>query len=204
MHWSITCKLGICLPRGALTAISKTLSKSGLDLDKLAGLRLNLSGCPNTCGAHMIADLGFYGKVARKGQTPFPSYGVVAGAKLGHGIARLAEPVGDINARDLPLFVTDYFAHYIENQSRYANYAEYYHSAGKQHLQTLCEKHSNIPDFDEDKNYYYDWGADELFTLAGRGQAECSAGLFDLIEVDLRNIKSGARIWNRQPMTRVG
>ena len=41
-----------------------------------------------------------------------------------------------------------------------------------------------MPDFDEDKNPYYDWGAQELFSLAGRGPGECGVGVFDLIEVD--------------------
>ena len=53
-----TCKLGICLLRGALAAVLKKLKASDLDLDRVADLRMNLSGCPNTCGAHMAADLG--------------------------------------------------------------------------------------------------------------------------------------------------
>jgi sulfite reductase (ferredoxin) len=51
-------------------------------------------------------------------------------------------------------------------------------------------QHRIMPTFDEDKNYYYDWGATDIFSLAGRGVGECSAGLFDLIEVDLKNIRT--------------
>ena len=47
---------------------------------------------------------------------------------------------------------------------------------------------ARFPDFEDDKNYYYDWGAEEAFSLVGRGVGECSAGLFDLIEVDLKQI----------------
>lgn len=36
-----------------------------------------------------------------------------------------------------------------------------------------------------DPRYYYDWGAEEPFSLAGRGPGECGAGVFDLIQVDL-------------------
>ena len=35
-----------------------------------------------------------------------------------------------------------------------------------------------------DKNYYFDWGASEVFTLTGKGAAECSAGMFDMIDFD--------------------
>lgn len=182
-----TCKLGICLPRGALDVVVKKLAASDLDLDKVADLRMNLSGCPNTCGAHMAADLGFYGRVARKGQTPYPAYGIVVGGRLDHGAARLAEPAGEVSARELPAFVVDFLGHYLHSAS--ASYADYLERHGKQFIRTWCEQHRDIPDFEDDKNYYYDWGAAEVFSLAGRGVGECSAGLFDLIDFDLKRLK---------------
>ena len=45
---------------------SSDVCSSDLDLDRLAGIRINISGCPNTCGQHMISDIGFFGKVDRK------------------------------------------------------------------------------------------------------------------------------------------
>ena len=185
-----TCKLGICLPRGALAAITKKLQAASLDWDRLADFKMNLSGCPNTCGAHLTADLGFFGKVARNGQTPYPAYGIVAGAKLGHGKARLAELVGEVSARDLPAFVVEFLKSYLEQSSHFASFTDYFEQQGRQDLRALCEKHRIIPGFDDDKNYYYDWGATEIFSLAGRGVGECSAGLFDLIEVDLKNVRT--------------
>jgi len=71
-----TCKLGICLSKGALRAISTGLAESALDLDQIPEFKLHLSGCPNTCGQHMLADLGFYGQVGRKNQRIFAAYGV--------------------------------------------------------------------------------------------------------------------------------
>lgn len=184
-----TCKLGICLPRGALAAVLKKLKTSNLDLDRVADLRMNLSGCPNTCGAHMAADLGFFGKVARKGQTPYPAYGIVVGGTLGNGTARMAEPAGDVSARDLPAFVTEFLQHYLNGQLQFSSFTEYLEKQGKQFIRTWCEQHREIPDFDEDKNYYYDWTATEVFSLADRGIGECSAGLFDLIDFDLKRLK---------------
>ena len=184
-----TCKLGICLPRGALTAVVRRLKSSNLDLDRVADLRMNLSGCPNTCGAHMAADLGFFGKVLRKGQTPYPAYGIVVGGRLGNGSARLAEPVGDVSARDLPEFVTAFLRHYQNAQPDSQSFSEYLESEGKPFIRSWCAQHREIPDFEDDKNYYFDWSATEVFSLAGRGVGECSAGLFDLIEFDLKRFK---------------
>jgi sulfite reductase (ferredoxin) len=185
-----TCKLGICLPKGALRAIARKLAKSGLDVDQLADFKINLSGCPNTCGQHMVADLGFYGMVARKGQLMYPAYGIVAGAVVGDGKARLAAIIDRVSARDLPDFIVDLLRIYLEKKSRFASFDAYVDAEGTQDIRSLCNRYREVPDFEDDKNYYYDWGAEKVFSLVGRGVGECSAGLFDLIEVDLKQIKT--------------
>lgn len=184
-----TCKLGICLPRGALTALNRNLMKSGLDLDALGDFRLNISGCPNTCGAHMTADLGFYGQVGRKGQRLYPAYVIVAGAQVGGETPQLAARMDTISARDLPDFVLKFLSVYLGKKNNYLNFAQYIDGEGKRDIQEICDRYREIPDFEDDKNYYFDWGAEEIFSLVGKGVGECSAGLFDLIDVDLKAIK---------------
>jgi sulfite reductase (ferredoxin) len=44
-----TCRLGICLPKGAIKALRQRLVKSGLNLDAVAHLDINISGCTNSC-----------------------------------------------------------------------------------------------------------------------------------------------------------
>ena len=185
-----TCKLGICLSKGALTAISRKVASSGLELDQLAEFKINLSGCPNTCGQHMIADLGFYGKVGRKEQQMFPAYGVVAGAVVGDGDARLAQNLDRVSARDLPSFVVDVLKTWIEKKPQFHSFGEYIAAEGAAHIRALADRYRNVPEFDEDKNYFYDWGAKDVFSLVGMGVGECSAGLFDLIGVDLKQIEA--------------
>jgi sulfite reductase (ferredoxin) len=188
-----TCKLGICLPKGALTAIEKKLKSSGLDLDLISNFHLHLSGCPNTCGQHMTADLGFYGQAKRQGQKMYPAYGIVAGSKHADGQARLALPIDQIDAHDLPDFVVDVLRQWIDRKQRFASFADYIDAEGADEIRAICVKYGNIPDFDEDKNYYFDWGADEVFSLVGRGVGECSSGLFDLIDIDRKLIEEQHR-----------
>jgi sulfite reductase (ferredoxin) len=183
-----TCKLGICLSKGALRAVASKLASSGLDLDQLADFKINLSGCPNTCGQHMIADLGFYGKVGRKDQLMFPAYGVVAGAVVGGGQARLAQNLDRVSARDLPAFVVDVLKVWIEKKSNYASFGDYINAEGANDIRAIAGRYRSIPDFKDDNNYYFDWGASDVFSLVGKSAGECSAGLFDLIEVDYKQI----------------
>lgn len=184
-----TCKLGICLPQGALSAVNRKLMDSGLDIDAAGDFRLNISGCPNTCGAHLTADLGFYGRVGRSGQRLYPSYAVVAGARTGGEAPRLARSIDEISARALPDFVADFLKAYLAKKARYANVAQYIDDEGQGDIKEICDKYRHVPNFTDDKNYYFDWGAEEIFSLAGKGVGECSASLFDMIELDLKTIK---------------
>jgi len=184
-----TCKLGVCLSKGALSAIAERLKDSSSDLDQIPGFRLNLSGCPNTCGQHMLADLGFYGNVGRKEQQMFPAYVVVAGAEIGEGKGRLARQIDRVSARDLPEFVHEVLTRWLERKRSYRSFAAYVDGEGLDEIRAIADRFRNIPTYSEDKSYYYDWGATDAFSLAGKGVGECSAGLFDLIEVDLKSAR---------------
>lgn len=181
-----TCKLGICLPKGAMTAIVRHLSQSGLSLDDIPDFKLNISGCPNTCGQHMIADLGFFGNVGRKEKRIYPAYAVVAGARTAHGDARLAKVFDRVPSRALPRFVAEVLQMWLAKKDRYASFADYVDGEGEEDIKAAIKRHESVPDFEDDKNYYFDWGAENPFSLVGRGVGECSAGLFDLIDVDLK------------------
>ncbi len=181
-----TCQLGICRSRDAALAVMGELAG---DLDRLADLKIHVSGCPNACGQHPLADLGFFGKAARRGERLYPAYNVVAGAVVRDGATKFARKVGEVGARSLPLLVRDFLGLYLSRMDRYPSFDAYLRIEGLDDLKKLCDRHGTVPDFEEDESFYSDWGKAGAFSLAGRGQGECSAGLFDLIEVDLGNIR---------------
>lgn len=185
-----TCKLGICLPKGLLTAIKDRFDKTELELDKLGDFKLNISGCPNTCGQHNSADLGFFGKVARNGQDMMPAYNIVAGADGSVANPSLAKKMDSINSRDLPNFLHDFVGQYLSKQESYESFTKYIDTDGKEDIKTIVKKYKKTPTFEQDKNYYFDWSAREIFSLKDKGQGECSAGIFDTIEFDINNAKA--------------
>jgi sulfite reductase (ferredoxin) len=184
-----TCKLGMCLPKGATDALAQRLLKSGLDLDTLAGVRIHISGCPNTCAQHTIADLGFYGMAQRQGQHMYPAYAVLAGGVVGEGKARLAHEIARVAAKSLPGYIVDCLRAYQEGRKPGQGFGDWVEQGGEARLKELAEGRLAVAEWDEDKNPYFDWGADEPFSPA-KGGAECSAGLFDLIDVDRKAIAS--------------
>ena len=87
-----TCQLGLCRSRGALEAIISEIKETEVNLEGLDDFRLHISGCSNSCGQHKIADLGFFGKVSRKGNQSYPAYSIVTGARLAtDGSTRLSQ-----------------------------------------------------------------------------------------------------------------
>lgn len=200
-----TCRLGICLSKGLTNAIIRALEKSGLDLDLLQDARINVSGCPNLCGQPLWSDLGFVGKVLHTDHV-YPAYQVYVGANYTDSPA-LAESIGTISAYDTPKFVVDLVKKYNAQFKSLkvqefkgskvpipvkvpVSFNSWLRSAeGRAIAEELIAKYKDIPPFAEDKNYYFDWGSDEVFNVTKRGKPECSAGLFDMIQVDQDVIK---------------
>ncbi len=179
-----TCKLGICLSRGLAKAIADGLSRNGLDLVGLGALKINISGCPNACGRHPIAPIGLFGAARRVKGRLVPCYGVKLGGTVEEGKTRLSTGKGIIPARHVPAFLRD-FLEAFRKSGQCPDFEAFLKNQGRQVADDLIQDYKDVPDFEEDKNDYFDWGAQEIFSLAGRGPGECGAGVFDLIEVDL-------------------
>lgn len=185
-----TCKLGICLPRGLSTEIRDRLKESDLNLDAIPEFRLNMSGCPNTCGMHHIAHLGFFGKIGRKDGVIYPAYNVLAGGRVANGKTQYAQKVGDLPAHKTPEFVYQFLKNYISEKEEYDNYYDYLEKEGNDLISSLCEQMKEVPSFEEDQSYYTDFGAKHPLRLDDMGTAECSAGMFDMINVDKKEIET--------------
>ena len=181
-----TCRLGICLPKGAIDAIAKRLLQSDLDLDAIPELEIRMNGCTNICAVATWADLGFSGRVGRVGDDPYPAYTVWLPVKGKH---ELDLQQGYIAAKKIPEFIEDYLRDVIAELPNYVDYYDYVAKRGVETVKDLLKKYKELPSFDENPDTFYDWGDDEKFSLIKYGKAECSAGLFDIIEIDQDTIR---------------
>jgi sulfite reductase (ferredoxin) len=180
-----TCRLGICLSRGLAKAIVAELSRRGLALsDQARELAVNISGCPNACGRHPLAQIGFVGAARRVRGRLVPYYVPQLGGHVEEGKTVLAEAAPAVPARNVPAFLADLLAAFMESP-QHPDFAAFLKAGGLARAGQLAAAYAEVPDFDEDKDFYFDWDAQEVFSLAGRGPGECGAGVFDLIEVDL-------------------
>ena len=179
-----TCRLGICLSPGLAEAVQQRLTEAELDLAAAESLSLHINGCPNSCGRHPIASIGFHGKARRVDQRLSPWYVMQLGGRLGEGQTALAEGREALAARDIPSFLEELLRAFRKS-SQYPDFSAFLYAGGRDTASEIAARFKDIPAFDDDESYYRDWGSNEPFSLAGRGAGECSAGVFDLIRVDL-------------------
>ena len=181
-----TCRLGICLPKGAIDGIAKQLLNSNLNLDAIPDFELRMNGCTNICALATWGDLGFSGRVGRVGDDPYPAYTIWLPVKGKHEIDLQQ---GYIAAKKIPAFVEDYLRDVIAEQANYDDYYEYVAKRGVNIVKDLIAKYKEIAPYSEEPDTFFDFGDDEKFSLIKYGKAECSAGLFDIIEIDQDTIR---------------
>ena len=76
-----TCNLAVTQSRGLAAAIGDALEDAGLA--EVPGVRVNISGCTNSCGQHHISDIGFFGLERRAHGRAAPGYQMLLGGHLG-------------------------------------------------------------------------------------------------------------------------
>jgi sulfite reductase (ferredoxin) len=103
-------------------AISETKSFTRWLVDELEArvpqfteqLRINVTGCPNSCGQHWIADLGLEGKKIKVNGTMQDAYYFCVGGSVGHDQA-IARPVGyRCLATEAPDAIARLLSEYVE------------------------------------------------------------------------------------------
>ncbi|HEX2274684.1 MAG TPA: nitrite/sulfite reductase [Acidimicrobiales bacterium] len=76
-----TCNLAVTQSRGLADDIGRALEEAGLA--EVGGVRINISGCTNSCGQHHISDIGFFGVERRAHGQAAPGYQMLLGGHVG-------------------------------------------------------------------------------------------------------------------------
>ena len=76
-----TCNIAVTQSRGLAKAIGEKLEEEGLG--EVGGIRINISGCTNSCGQHHAADIGFFGAERRAHGRSAPGYQMLLGGYVG-------------------------------------------------------------------------------------------------------------------------
>jgi sulfite reductase beta subunit-like hemoprotein len=69
-----SCKLGITSSMGLNAAVSERLEEMAISDPLTRAIHIKMSGCPNGCSQHHIANIGFYGASIKVGGHTIPAY----------------------------------------------------------------------------------------------------------------------------------
>jgi sulfite reductase (ferredoxin) len=180
-----TCRLGLCLARGAARACADALDSSEVDSDTLNAMEVYINGCPNACGHQPIGPIGLSGSARRSEGRLVPAYRVTIGGRCGATGARLGTAVGEVPARALPDFIEALALDFQTHRDEGEILSDYVDRMDPAHFETITARYAAIPPHSESPDFYRDFGADEAFSLAGRGAGECGSGVFEVIQGDL-------------------
>jgi sulfite reductase beta subunit-like hemoprotein len=111
-----TCRLAVTQSRGLGRLLGDWLRSRPDLVDAVPGLDVKISGCPNGCGQHHVAGLGFQGSVRRVGDAPVPQYFVMLGGGVGDEGARFGRLAAKIPARRVPEAVERLLALYARER----------------------------------------------------------------------------------------
>ena len=188
-----TCNLSMTSSKGLAGAISKLLTERP-ELD-VQGSNIKISGCPNSCGQHHIATIGFHGVGLRAGggkSAPFAQLMLAGGAE--NGIRRMGKRSIRISTKKAPEAV----AKLVETwkaEGAGSTLDDFLLNLADDRVKSLLAPYAELPSYEADPEAFRDWGEDEDYNPA-MGQGECAGGVIDLINealLDAENTQKMAR-----------
>jgi sulfite reductase (ferredoxin) len=98
-----SCNLAVTSSRKVASAISDRLDLPDVaGMSALADTTIKISGCPNSCGQHHVADIGWHGAAKTVNGTTYPMYQLHLGGGVDASGARFGRQVVKVVARRVP------------------------------------------------------------------------------------------------------
>ncbi|MGB7696962.1 MAG: nitrite/sulfite reductase [Nitrososphaeraceae archaeon] len=181
-----SCNLAITNSHRLAKEIQSKFIELGLDTaDDLRDSSIKISGCPNSCGQHEIATIGFYGGASRIGGTMTPTYTMMFGGRDGED-GLLGRTVMRVPAKRVIPTLTKIIEIYRKERSENESLSVW---IGKliigavnvksqiknlDDIKTVLMSTISLPSAEEDPEAYMDYGNDIKFS-AKTAKGECAA-----------------------------
>jgi len=168
--------------------LAKEIQRKFLELkldedDDLRASSIKISGCPNSCGQHSIATIGFFGGGARVGKDMYPNYQMSLGGRS-DGEAMLGEICLRVPAKRVISVILKIIELFKEHKKPDDTLQSWIHRIVTKNEDSEIKSISDIkkvlepltipPTKEEDPDFYLDYGSDTSYhTKTGKG--ECAA-----------------------------
>jgi sulfite reductase (ferredoxin) len=179
-----SCNLALTNSHRMAKEIQRKFIELKLDEDEdLREASIKISGCPNSCGQHEIATLGFYGGGGRVGKDMYPVYQMSLGGRS-DGDTMLGVNVIRIPAKRVIPSILKLIETFKTNKKQGEDFKSWIHKLVTGHADSQVKTIDDVkkillpfteaPTIEQDKDFYADYGSDSSYhTRTGKG--ECAA-----------------------------
>ncbi|MBA4179733.1 MAG: ferredoxin--nitrite reductase [Anaerolinea sp.] len=170
-----SCKLGITSSMGLNAAIQAKVESMNIVDPLTKKMHIKMSGCPNSCGQHHIANIGFHGAAMKVGPQQLPAYHVFMGGNYENGSMRIGQQLKvRMPAKRAPEAVERFIQVYESNRQPGEEFNATFDRIGAVPFEAAVQDLTLPGDFiDENRNMFIDWNRLELYELQ-RGEGECA------------------------------
>ena len=167
-----TCNLAVTQSRGLADAIEKELHAEGLA--EVGGLRINISGCPNSCGQHHVADIGFQGAERRAHGKSAPGYTMLLGGFVGQERIEFGERATRLPAKAAPQAVVQVVRRFNDERTAGESFRGWIdRSGGIATLGAELKKLDHFPTPEEGPDFFVDYDETGPY-IPEIGESECA------------------------------
>jgi sulfite reductase beta subunit-like hemoprotein len=170
-----SCKLGITSSMGLNQSITERLSAMELDDPLTRRIHVKMSGCPNGCGQHHIANIGFYGASIKVGEHTVPAYIPHLGGAYEGGDVRYGQRLkARLPAKRVPEAVERWVRFYESERADGEEFNAFVDRIGTQEFEARVKDLTMPIEFNlENMSYFIDWTKNAPFEVV-RGEGECA------------------------------
>ena len=167
-----TCNIAVTQSRGLAKAIGDILEEEGLA--EVGGVRINISGCTNSCGQHHAADIGFFGAERRAHGQAAPGYQMLLGGYVGEEQIHFGDKALRLPAKAAPQAAARVIRRFNDERSAGESFRSWMDRSGG-----AAEVAKGLADLDvfpspaEAPDFYVDYGETGPF-VAAVGDSECA------------------------------
>jgi sulfite reductase beta subunit-like hemoprotein len=170
-----SCKLGITSSMGLNQAVQDRLVQMEISDELTRRIHVKMSGCPNGCGQHHIASIGFYGASIKVGDHAIPAYIPHVGGAYEGGDVRYGQRLkARLPAKRVPEAVERWVRFYESERLEDEEFNAFVDRVGPKEFEARVKDLTMPIEFSlENMNYFVDWTKNAPFEVI-RGEGECA------------------------------
>ena len=170
-----SCKLGITSSMGVGKAIGEALGEMIVTDPLIKQMHVKMSGCPNGCAQHHIADIGFHGAAMRAPGGQVPAYELFLGGSYDDGDSRIGHRVkARVPAKMMPDAIKKMLTYYQEERHDGELFKDFVVRVGTKSFEPLLSGYRDVGELNRDTiETYMDWDKTIIYKME-RGEGECA------------------------------